>query len=138
MTRFDPVRSLRGTLIPPPDKSISHRAAIVAAMGEAETVVHNYLHSADTAATANAVLQVGAKVEELDRDEHGGMTMKFGGVGLRGAGSAEIDVHNAGTLLRLLPGWLAGQPQGEWVLDGDESIRRRPVDRVAEPLRQMG
>ena len=45
---------------------------------------------------------------------------------------------NAGTLLRLLPGWLAGQGRGQWTLDGDESIRRRPVDRVAEPLRQMG
>ena len=45
---------------------------------------------------------------------------------------------NAGTLLRILPGWLAGQPRGSWTLDGDESIRRRPVDRVAEPLRRMG
>ena len=45
---------------------------------------------------------------------------------------------NAGTLMRLLPGWLAGQPGGAWTLDGDESIRRRPVDRVAEPLRLMG
>ena len=49
-----------------------------------------------------------------------------------------IDVGNAGTLLRLLPGWLAGQAEGVWILDGDESIRRRPVDRIAEPLRQMG
>ena len=50
------------------------------------------------------------------------------GVGLRGAAPAAIDVGNAGTLLRLLPGWLAGQPGGEWTLDGDESIRRRPVE----------
>ena len=49
-----------------------------------------------------------------------------------------IDVGNAGTLMRLLPGWLAGQPGGSWTLDGDESIRRRPVDRIAEPLRLMG
>ena len=49
-----------------------------------------------------------------------------------------LDVGNSGTLLRLLPGWLAGQPGGQWTLDGDESIRRRPIDRVAEPLRQMG
>jgi 3-phosphoshikimate 1-carboxyvinyltransferase len=49
-----------------------------------------------------------------------------------------LDVKNAGTLLRILPGWLAGQTTGEWTLDGDESIRRRPVDRVAEPLRLMG
>ena len=60
------------------------------------------------------------------------------GVGLRGARPAAIDVGNAGTLLRLLPGWLAGQEAGEWTLDGDDSIRRRPVDRIVEPLRSMG
>ena len=60
------------------------------------------------------------------------------GVGLRGASSAAIDVGNAGTLLRLLPGWLAGQPGGSWTLDGDDSIRRRPVDRIAAPLRADG
>ena len=64
--------------------------------------------------------------------------LRIEGVGLRGAASAEIDVGNAGTLLRLLPGWLAGQEGGKWTLDGDDSIRRRPVDRVATPLRQMG
>jgi 3-phosphoshikimate 1-carboxyvinyltransferase len=75
-----------------------------------------------------------------------GIDLRVHGIGLRGPGerfaeSTEpiaIDVGNAGTLLRLLPGWLAGQGRGEWVLDGDESIRRRPVDRVAEPLREMG
>ena len=51
---------------------------------------------------------------------------------------AAIDVGNAGTLLRLLPGWLAGQDGGAWTLDGDDSIRQRPVDRVAVPLREMG
>ena len=65
-------------------------------------------------------------------------TIRDRGVGLRGARSAAIDVGNAGTLLRLLPGWLAGQPQGSWTLDGDDSIRRRPVDRIADPLREMG
>src|SRR5690606_20116486 len=66
------------------------------------------------------------------------------GIGLRGPAATagleplRIDVGNAGTLLRLLPGWLAGQPSGAWELDGDESIRRRPVDRVANPLREMG
>jgi 3-phosphoshikimate 1-carboxyvinyltransferase len=68
----------------------------------------------------------------------GRLDVRVTGVGLRGAASAEIDVGNAGTLLRLLPGALAGQPGGEWSFDGDESIRRRPVDRVIEPLRQMG
>ena len=63
------------------------------------------------------------------------------GVGLRGALEATggtLDVGNSGTLLRLLPGWLAGQPGGVWTLDGDESIRKRPVDRVVEPLARMG
>ncbi len=63
------------------------------------------------------------------------------GVGLHAALEAtggRLDVGNSGTLLRLLPGWLAGQPGGVWTLDGDESIRKRPVDRVVEPLRAMG
>jgi 3-phosphoshikimate 1-carboxyvinyltransferase len=67
-----------------------------------------------------------------------GLALCIEGVGLRGADSAEIDVGNAGTLLRLLPGWLAGQVGGEWKLDGDESIRQRPVDRIAVPLRVLG
>jgi 3-phosphoshikimate 1-carboxyvinyltransferase len=131
MTRFEP-GPLRGALWPPADKSISHRAAIVAAMGDGETVVRNYLESADTNSTLAAVAAAGADVQSGD-DE-----VAIRGVGLRGAHSAKVDVGNAGTLLRLLPGWLAGQPAGTWILDGDESIRRRPVDRIAEPLRQMG
>jgi 3-phosphoshikimate 1-carboxyvinyltransferase len=132
MTRFGPGGSLRGALAPPPDKSISHRAAIVAAMGDGETVVRNYLDAADTRSTLDAARAIGARVD----GEAG--ELRIGGVGLRGARGAEVDVGNAGTLLRLLPGWLAGQPGGEWGLDGDESIRRRPVDRVLEPLRRMG
>jgi 3-phosphoshikimate 1-carboxyvinyltransferase len=132
MTRFRPDGSLRGSLTPPPDKSISHRAAIVATMGDGETVVRNYLDAADTRSTLVAMRAVGATVEG-DPGQ-----LRIGGVGLRGARGAAIDVGNAGTLLRLLPGWLAGQPGGEWSFDGDESIRRRPVDRVLEPLRQMG
>jgi 3-phosphoshikimate 1-carboxyvinyltransferase len=132
MTRFDPGGPLRGTLQPPPDKSISHRAAIVAAMGEGETTVRNYLDAADTRSTLAAVAAVGADVHSTPEQ------IVIRGVGLRGAHSAKIDVGNAGTLLRLLPGWLAGQPSGRWILDGDESIRRRPVDRVADPLRLMG
>ena len=132
MSRFDPAGSLRGALTPPPDKSISHRAALIAALGEGETVVRNHLEAEDTRSTLAAIEALGATVE---RD---GLDLRVRGVGLRGARSAAIDVGNAGTLLRLLPGWLAGQPGGEWTLDGDESIRRRPVDRVVEPLRLMG
>jgi 3-phosphoshikimate 1-carboxyvinyltransferase len=73
-----------------------------------------------------------------EADERGGLFVEVEGAGLRGARPAGIDVGNAGTLLRIMPGWLAGQPKGDWTLDGDESIRRRPVDRVIEPLRAMG
>jgi 3-phosphoshikimate 1-carboxyvinyltransferase len=135
--RFDPSGPLRGNLRPPADKSISHRAALIGAMGEGTTTVEGYLDSADTRSSLAAVQALGAEIEGVsgDRVEE---VIRIGGVGLRGAKPARIDVGNAGTLLRLLPGWLAGQPQGSWTLDGDDSIRRRPVDRVAEPLREMG
>jgi 3-phosphoshikimate 1-carboxyvinyltransferase len=135
--RFNPAGPLRGVLRPPPDKSISHRAAIIGAMGEGESRVENYLDAADTQSTLAAVSAVGARISTGERGD-GGIEVRFEGAGLRGAREAAIDVGNAGTLLRLLPGWLAGQGRGSWQLDGDQSIRQRPVDRVAEPLRAMG
>ncbi len=137
MTRFDHSGPLRGALRPPGDKSISHRAALIAAMGDGETAIESYLDSADTRSTLAAVEALGAEVEGVT-DTALAPTIRIGGVGLRGADPARIDVGNAGTLLRLLPGWLAGQEAGAWTLDGDDSIRRRPVDRVVAPLRQMG
>jgi 3-phosphoshikimate 1-carboxyvinyltransferase len=136
--RFEPSGPLRGDLNPPPDKSVSHRAALIGAMAEGPTRITRYLDSADTRATLRAVMAVGAEVREGDGDDHGGLFVEIEGIGLRGPRPAEIDVGNAGTLLRLMPGWLAGQPSGEWSFDGDESIRRRPVDRIAEPLAMMG
>jgi 3-phosphoshikimate 1-carboxyvinyltransferase len=135
MTRFDPTGPLRGVLRPPSDKSISHRAALIAAMGEGETEISGYLDAADTRSTLAAVEALGAEIWRKVPDR---TILSVTGVGLRGARSAAIDVGNAGTLLRLLPGWLAGQEEGSWTLDGDESIRRRPVDRIAVPLRRMG
>ena len=145
-TDFEPRGALRGVLRPPADKSISHRAAMIAAMGEGETDVIGYLDAADTRSTLAAVQALGARLvhEEIstevveESDGLGAPRLRIEGVGLRGARPAAIDVGNAGTLLRLLPGWLAGQPQGTWTLDGDDTIRRRPVERVADPLRLMG
>src|ERR1700712_2820926 len=144
-THFKPLGHLRGALRPPADKSISHRAAMIAAMGEGETDIVGYLNAADTRSTLAAVQAVGARLidevptERLGHaDGRGAARLRIAGVGLRGAAPAAIDVGNAGTLLRLLPGWLAGQPEGTWTLDGDESIRGRPVDRVAPPLGLMG
>jgi 3-phosphoshikimate 1-carboxyvinyltransferase len=96
--------------------------------------VTGYLEAADTRSTLAAVVGLGARVQERGHGE-----LVIHGPGLRGAQpGAAIDVGNAGTLLRLLPGWLAGQPRGAWTLDGDASIRRRPVDRIARPLASMG
>jgi 3-phosphoshikimate 1-carboxyvinyltransferase len=96
--------------------------------------VRNYLDAADTRSTLAAVTQLGAIVEP--RAE--GLLIR--GCGLRNAlpQHEPIDVGNAGTLMRLLPGWLAFQAGASFELDGDDSIRRRPVDRIAEPLSLMG
>jgi 3-phosphoshikimate 1-carboxyvinyltransferase len=134
--RFEPSGPLRGTYRPPADKSISHRAALFAAMADEPVTVHNYLASADTRSTLDALAKLGAGVQE---EKDGRLIVR--GVGLHApleATGGLLDVGNSGTLMRLLPGWLAGQPGGVWTLDGDESIRRRPVDRVAQPLRAMG
>jgi 3-phosphoshikimate 1-carboxyvinyltransferase len=132
--RFDPSGPLRGRLRVPADKSISHRAAIVAAMASEPVRIRNYLDAQDTNSTLAAVRELGAIVEaRLDE-------LVIRGCGLRNAQPppGPIDVGNAGTLMRLLPGWLAFQQGFSFKLDGDRSIRRRPVDRIAEPLGLMG
>jgi 3-phosphoshikimate 1-carboxyvinyltransferase len=136
--RFEPGSPLQGELQPPPDKSVSHRAALIGAMAEGPTRISGYLDSADTRSTLRAIAAVGAEVRKGEPDDHGGLFIEVEGIGLRGPRAAEIDVGNAGTLLRLMPGWLAGQREGDWILDGDESIRRRPVDRITKPLGEMG
>ncbi|MCK9248958.1 MAG: 3-phosphoshikimate 1-carboxyvinyltransferase [Solirubrobacteraceae bacterium] len=132
--RFDPSGPLQGRFTPPSDKSISHRAAIVAAMAREPVTITDYLTGEDTLSTLAAMEALGAEVR---RD---GDRVVVRGVGLRGpdARGATIDVGNAGTLMRLLPGWLAGQEGRSYRFDGDDSIRRRPVDRIADPLRTMG
>ncbi|MCW3067990.1 MAG: aroA, partial [Solirubrobacterales bacterium] len=132
--RFEPARGLSGDLRVPADKSISHRAALLGAMSSEPVRVERYLQAADTNSTLDAVRALGALVE-VHGDE-----LVVRGCGLREANEPDgpIDVGNAGTLLRLLPGWLAAQEGRSFTLDGDESIRRRPVDRVIEPLSQMG
>ena len=135
--RFEPSGPLRGDYRPPADKSISHRAALFGAMSDEPVAIRNYLDSDDTHSTLDAVRALGAGVDEGSTP--GSVVVR--GVGLRGALEAtggRLDVGNSGTLMRLLPGWLAGQPGGAWTLDGDESIRRRPVDRVVAPLTEMG
>jgi 3-phosphoshikimate 1-carboxyvinyltransferase len=132
--RFHPVRRLRGEIEPPADKSISHRAAILGAMNSEPVRIINYLEAEDTISTLNAMRALGALVEQRPEE------VVIRGVGLREARVPEetIDVGNSGTLMRLLPGWLAAQDGNDYRLDGDDSIRRRPVDRIREPLELMG
>jgi len=132
--RFGPAGRLRGQLRPPPDKSISHRAALLAAMHGEPVRVRNYLDAADTNATLAALTALGVIIQSHP-DE-----LLVRGPGLRGAAQplSTIDVGNSGTLIRLLPGWLGAQDGLRFTLDGDASIRRRPIDRIAAPLALMG
>lgn len=131
---FGPADGLRGAVRVPADKSISHRAAMIAAMGDSPVRIRNFLRAGDTNSTLQAVAACGASVENLEEGDP-----VVSGTGLRGlrAPAEDIYIGNSGTSIRLLPGLLAGQ-QGTFVLDGDASIRRRPMDRVVEPLRKMG
>jgi 3-phosphoshikimate 1-carboxyvinyltransferase len=129
-----PAAALVGHVAVPGDKSISHRALLIGALCEGETHVRGFGRSGDTESTVAAVRALGVEVEDVADDE-----LVVHGVGLRDlrAPDTPIDCGNAGTLLRLLTGILAGQ-RGRFELTGDDSLRSRPMDRVAEPLTRMG
>jgi 3-phosphoshikimate 1-carboxyvinyltransferase len=134
VVRVAPVPALHGTLRVPPDKSLTHRALLLAAVSGREVAIARPLDSADTGATLGAVEACGAPVRG-----HLGDAVSVAGRGLRGLRPPPaIDCANAGTLMRLLPGLLVGQGAEHVVLDGDESLRRRPMTRIARPLRAMG
>jgi 3-phosphoshikimate 1-carboxyvinyltransferase len=130
-----PAVSLRGAVALPGDKSISHRALLLGAVGEGETLVRGFGRSLDTESTLAAVRSLGASVTEDQPD-----VIRLEGVGLDGLEepSDAIDCGNAGTLARLLPGLLAGQDGRRFELTGDESLCSRPMERVAAPLAEMG
>ena len=132
--RVEPVARLDGHIGVPGDKSISHRALLIGAVAEGETRVVHWGRTGDTESTLAAVRALGVVVDEEDVD-----TLVVHGVGLRGLRPAggPIDCGNAGTLARLLTGLLAFQ-EGRFDLVGDESLSRRPMGRVVEPLARMG
>jgi 3-phosphoshikimate 1-carboxyvinyltransferase len=130
--KVEPAAAVVGHVAVPGDKSISHRSVLLGALAEGETHVSGFGRSGDTQATIDAVRALGAEVEDVADDE-----LVVHGVGLRGLQSGSVDCANAGTLMRLLTGILAGQP-GRYELTGDESLSKRPMERIAEPLRQMG
>jgi 3-phosphoshikimate 1-carboxyvinyltransferase len=129
-----PAAALVGDVAVPGVKSVTHRALLLGAIADGETEIRNFGRAEDTESTLAAVRALGVRVDEVDVD-----TFVVHGVGLRGlrAPGGPIDCGNAGTLMRLLAGILAGQ-EGEFTLTGDESLSSRPMERIAEPLRAMG
>ncbi|MBK7582122.1 MAG: 3-phosphoshikimate 1-carboxyvinyltransferase [Myxococcales bacterium] len=127
-------RPLSGSVPVPADKSISHRALILAALASGRSELRGFSYGEDNVATERAFCAMGVEVED---DAHG--TLRVHGVGLDGlsAPSAEIDCGNSGTTMRLLSGVLAGQPFASRLV-GDASLTRRPMRRIVGPLVSRG
>lgn len=129
-----PVRPLRGTVAVPGDKSVSHRAAILGALAEGVTEITGFLEGEDCLRTVEVLQALGVEISREGKGRY-----RVIGRGLDGLREPEdiLDCGNSGTTLRLMMGVLAGQTCCS-VLTGDRSLRRRPVGRIADPLRQMG
>ncbi|HEX5755735.1 MAG TPA: 3-phosphoshikimate 1-carboxyvinyltransferase [Arenimonas sp.] len=125
---------LRGELTVPGDKSVSHRAIMLAAIAEGQSRINGFLEGEDTRATAAIFGRLGVRIEAPDA----GVRIVYG-AGLHGlrASAESLDCGNAGTAMRLLTGLLAGQAFDSR-LHGDASLSRRPMARVIEPLQRMG
>ncbi len=124
-------RSLRGRVSCPPDKSISHRALILGALAEGTTTIRGLLEGEDCLATAHILRKLGVTVERLGPGE-----WSVAGGSLKEPDDV-LNAGNSGTTMRLMAGVLAGCPFLS-VLTGDDSLRRRPMARIVEPLRKMG
>ena len=122
---------LLGSFAPPGDKSISHRVGLFSLLARGPCRVENYSPCDDCSSTLAAVKLLGGEVRHTNEG------LLLVGAGGRLRSGARVDCRNSGTTMRLLMGLLAGVP-GEFTLDGDESLRRRPMERVAAPLRAMG
>jgi 3-phosphoshikimate 1-carboxyvinyltransferase len=128
-----PGRPLRGTLSVPGDKSITHRAIILSALGDGTATISGYCRGEDCLNTARAFRLLGVRIDESDER----LIVHGKGMWALSEPDGPIDCGNSGTGSRLLAGVLAGQDFFS-ILTGDESIRRRPMGRVVKPLRQMG
>ncbi len=130
---FGGASSIRGEVEVPPDKSISHRAAILGAMAKGKTTAQPFLRSADCMSTLSCLKDLGINWQ-LEGD-----ALSIEGRGPEGFKTPPnaLDAGNSATTMRFLAGVLAGRPF-ESVITGDESLRKRPMGRIIEPLRQMG
>jgi len=125
-----PATSIGGTITLPGDKSISHRYGMLGAIAEGVTTIHNYSTGADCQATLACMASLGATIERADNKVviHGGELREPAG---------PLDAGNSGSTIRMLSGILAAQPFTTRI-GGDESLSRRPMDRIIQPLAQMG
>jgi 3-phosphoshikimate 1-carboxyvinyltransferase len=130
---IEPAPSFRGRFRLPGDKSISHRAALLGALARGRSRIHNYSSAADCASTLDCLRALGVPLVREGAD----VTVEGEGAEAWRAPDAPLDAGNSGSTLRMLAGALAGRPFAS-VLTGDASLRRRPVERVAAPLRAMG
>lgn len=131
--KVEPARKLTGTLITPPDKSISHRSALFAAISSGDSIIQNYSTAADPQSTLSCLMQLGVEISQE------GQTVQIKGVGRDGfqKPDAPLDCGNSGTTMRLLGGILAGAGI-ECQLIGDDSLTSRTMKRIIAPLNQMG
>ncbi len=147
-------KNITGGLRPPGDKSLSHRYALLGAIAEGETSIRRYAPGADCASTLRCLEQLGAKVSRRQPESAtgepagevviagGGSFGSFGSLGsCRSLGTLDpqetLDAGNSGSTIRMLSGLLAGQPFRSRIT-GDESLQRRPMKRIIEPLTRMG
>jgi 3-phosphoshikimate 1-carboxyvinyltransferase len=132
--RIDPAAALVGDVAVPGVKGLSQRAVLLGGVADGESEIRNFGRAGDTESAISAVRALGVEVIDVDAD-----TIRVRGVGLRGlrAPDGPVDCGNAGTLMRLLAGLAAGQ-EHDLTLTGDESLRSRPMERIAIPLRKMG
>jgi 3-phosphoshikimate 1-carboxyvinyltransferase len=131
--KVSPAAAIAGDIVLPGDKSISHRYALIAAIAEGETRIRNYSTGADCHSTLGCVRALGIEVEGA------GTEFVIRGKGLEGLRQAagDLDAGNSGSTIRMLSGILAAQPFGTRI-GGDESLSRRPMRRIIEPLAEMG
>ena len=140
--RILPAQNISGSLRLPGDKSISHRYAMLAAIAEGQTVIRNYSPGADCASTLGCLQQLGVSISRRQAKSETGEPFEellIEGRGLRGLQPARetLDAGNSGSTIRMLSGLLAGHSFSS-VITGDESLQRRPMKRIMEPLTNMG
>jgi 3-phosphoshikimate 1-carboxyvinyltransferase len=137
--RVNPTPRVRGRVRPPGDKSISHRYAMFAAMAEGTSTLHGYSTGADCASTLNCLRALGVAIDDVGRDQHGGLRLRVSGRGPRGfvPPSGLLDAGNSGSTMRMLAGILAAHPF-RVTMSGDASLQRRPMRRIIVPLERMG